>query len=103
VVPIDDPTIAIDAGAAAMGESLFFRACASCHGGGAKAGGYTPDLRASSVTLSADAFRAVVQGGALETRGMPKYDELSKEQLDQLRMYVRHVAREALSPKHPVP
>jgi quinohemoprotein ethanol dehydrogenase len=97
VIPIDDPKMVIDAGSAAQGEGLFFRACASCHGGGAKAGGYTPDLRASPVTMTADAFRAVVQGGALERRGMPKYDELSNEQLEQLRMYVRKVARDTLS------
>jgi quinohemoprotein ethanol dehydrogenase len=93
-VPIDDPALVIDAAAAARGGAIFERGCASCHGGNARAGGYAPDLRASPITLSPDAFRTVVQKGALETRGMPKYGELGDREIEEIRLYVRKAARE---------
>ena len=34
-------------------------------------GGAAPDLRYSPVIVSADAFKAIVQGGALKLNGMP--------------------------------
>jgi quinohemoprotein ethanol dehydrogenase len=96
-VPIDDPALVIEEARASRGGRIFERSCAACHGGGAIAGGYAPDLRASPVTLSAEAFRGIVQQGSLETLGMPKYDELSDEDTEQLRFYVRKMARQALS------
>jgi hypothetical protein len=38
-----------------------------------RAGGYAPDLRASTIPLNAKAFADIVQGGLLESRGMPRY------------------------------
>ena len=67
------------------------------------AGGYAPDLRASPITLSADAFNQVVQRGTLETRGMPKYPELSAAEVEAIRMYLRKVARGALTASGGVP
>lgn len=95
VEPIDDPALVIDAAAAARGEALFERGCASCHGGAVRSGGYAPDLRASPITLSSEAFREVVQKGSLETRGMPRYDELGDRAVEDLRFYVRKVARDS--------
>ncbi len=94
-VPIDDKALVIDVAAAEKGGALFERSCSSCHGGNVRAGGYAPDLRASPITLSAEAFRTIVQMGSLETRGMPKYEELSAREVEELRMYVRKAARDS--------
>ena len=72
-----------------------------CHGLAGVAGGYVPDLRASAVVISASAFAAVVRGGALESRGMPRFAELTPEDLESLRHYLRSRARaSAPSPAH---
>jgi hypothetical protein len=38
-----------------------------------------------------------VQKGSLETRGMPKYDELDDREIEELRLYVRKAARDSLA------
>jgi quinohemoprotein ethanol dehydrogenase len=96
-VPLDDKALVIDAAAAGRGGAVFERSCSSCHGGNVRAGGYAPDLRASPIALSAEAFRAVVQKGSLETRGMPKYDELGDREIEEIRVYVRKAARDSLA------
>jgi quinohemoprotein ethanol dehydrogenase len=93
VEPIDDPAFAVDAALAERGKLGYTRNCSICHGVGAVAGGYAPDLRASPVPLDAAAFKAIVHGGALETRGMPRFDELSDKELDAIRHYLRQRAR----------
>jgi quinohemoprotein ethanol dehydrogenase len=67
-----------------------------CHGTALIAGGNAPDLRASPVLLSAESFAAIVRDGALVSRGMPRFAELSNSQLDSLRHFVRAKARELL-------
>jgi quinohemoprotein ethanol dehydrogenase len=62
----------------------------------AVAGGFAPDLRASPIPLSASAFDAVVRGGSLESRGMPRFADLSAQDLENLRHYLRSRARESL-------
>jgi quinohemoprotein ethanol dehydrogenase len=56
------------------------------------AGGFAPDLRASGVPLSADAFAAVMAGG-LASRGMPPFPELTAQDQAALRHYIRERAR----------
>lgn len=75
------------------GGQLFVRTCAACHGAGAVAAGYAPDLRASPLVLDAAAFRSVLHGGALLARGMPVYAELDDAQIDELRQFIRAQAR----------
>jgi quinohemoprotein ethanol dehydrogenase len=94
-VPLDDPTFVVDASKAERGRSLFGD-CVLCHGPGAVSGGAAPDLRASAIPLNADAFERVVRQGALESRGMPRYRELTDSQLESLRHYLRASARESL-------
>lgn len=94
VKPLHDPGFVIDQALAAKGKPLYGKNCTICHGTGVVAGGYAPDLRASPVPLAAPAFKAIVQGGALEARGMPKFDELSDEELDSIRHYIRLRAEE---------
>jgi quinohemoprotein ethanol dehydrogenase len=67
-----------------------------CHGGGAIAAGIAPDLRASGVPLLREAFENVVRNGALSDNGMPIYRDLTDEQLESLRHYIRSRAEVAL-------
>jgi quinohemoprotein ethanol dehydrogenase len=93
--PLAAPEFMVDPAKAEAGSHEFVR-CLLCHGTAAIAGGNAPDLRASPVPLSADGFAAIVRDGALVSRGMPQFAELSDAQLDSLRHYVRARAREAL-------
>lgn len=93
--PVDDPDFVIDAAKTRRGAALYGK-CGICHGMGAVAGGYIPDLRASAVPLSGQAFERVVRGGALLERGMPAFDELSDDDLEALRHYLRERARAAV-------
>jgi quinohemoprotein ethanol dehydrogenase len=68
--------------------------CALCHGINVVGGGAAPDLRLSPVILDDELFRSVVEGGALVARGMPRFDELSDEDLKSLRQYLRAKAQE---------
>jgi quinohemoprotein ethanol dehydrogenase len=76
------------------GQTLFNN-CLMCHGLSAVAGGYAPDLRAAPAVLSAASFEAIVRGGALEARGMPRFAELNPEALSDLRAFIRSRARAA--------
>jgi quinohemoprotein ethanol dehydrogenase len=71
--------------------------CSMCHGFAAIAGGGAPDLRASPLALSQEAFAQVVQGRILQARGMPGYSELSDTDLQSLTHYLRARARESLT------
>jgi quinohemoprotein ethanol dehydrogenase len=62
---------------------------------GVVAGGIAPDLRSSPVPLSHEAFAHVVRDGALRELGMPAFQELTDEQLDSLRHFIRQKARDA--------
>lgn len=99
VVPADDPDFVIDDAKVAVGAGVYNTSCIVCHGVGAKAGGAAPDLRASSVPLNAEAFKQIVHDGLLVSRGMGAFDNLSEEQLEGLRHYIRKQARAELSAK----
>lgn len=95
-VPLAAPEFQVDATKARAGEREY-GLCTLCHGTGVIAGGVAPDLRASPVPLSAQAFAHIVRDGALEPRGMPRFAELSDEQLDSLRHFFRQKARDDLA------
>lgn len=90
----DDPGFVADAAKAQTGFGLYSQYCISCHGMNAVAGGNGPDLRMSAVVPDADAFGQIVQGGALQARGMPRYEDLSADQLANIREYLRSRAAE---------
>jgi len=92
VEPLEAPDFKIDPVLAEKGKQVY-TGCVICHGSAAVAGGYAPDLRASPVPLSHDAFKAIVQGGALESRGMPKFEEFTDEDITALQHYLRERAR----------
>ncbi len=81
------------AGAIAFGNN----ACLVCHGMNAIGGGAAPDLRYSTMILSADAFSAVVKRGALKPRGMPASPWISDQDLEDIRHYLRMRAMQAPS------
>ncbi len=95
-VPLDPPGFKIDTAKAKMGEYEYSR-CTLCHGMGVVSGGIAPDLRASPVLFSPEAFAHVVRDGALAPRGMPPFPELTDAQLEALRHFVRQEARHSSS------
>jgi quinohemoprotein ethanol dehydrogenase len=88
VIPPDSDFRADERGTKA-GEALYNRHCSICHGYGAASGSHAPDLRRSAIPTSAEAFRAVVHDGASAVNGMPAFGEFTKENLEQLRQYLR--------------
>jgi quinohemoprotein ethanol dehydrogenase len=96
---VDDPAIRIDPTGSALGARIFNTSCTICHGIGMRSGGAAPDLRKSSIPLAADAFAAVVRDGALAQAGMPGFKELTGQELEGLRMYIRQRSREDLAGK----
>jgi len=94
-VPLEAPEFKLDAVKAKQGEDEYQR-CTLCHGMGVVAGGIAPDLRASQVPLSAEAFAHVVRDGTLAARGMPPFPALTDAQLEALRHFVREKARHDL-------
>jgi len=95
-VPLEAAQFRLDPAKAAAGEHEYPR-CVLCHGMGVVAGGIAPDLRASPVPLSQEAFAHVVHDGALLARGMPQFAELTPGQLDDLRHFIRQKARADLA------
>ena len=65
------------------------------------AGGAAPDLRWSSVPPSKESFLTVVRDGDLLSEGMPHFDDLPPETLEDIRFYLRTRANELLQPKRP--
>jgi quinohemoprotein ethanol dehydrogenase len=96
---VDDPALQIDARQAAEGSRLYHFSCSSCHGGQLQStGSIAPDLRESVLALNWPSFRSVLHDGLLASAGMPKYDELSDEDLRSIYLYVRQGSREAAAP-----
>ncbi len=84
------------------GRGLYVGRCAFCHGAGAVSGGGAPDLRASPIPLDHDAMKAVVIKGGRVPMGMPQFTNITDEDLDALRQYIRSQAiatQNALDPE----
>jgi len=78
----------------AAGGRLFGANCGSCHQTAFP--GPVPDLRRSAVPAQAASFAEVVRNGALQSRGMPRFDDvLDATQVEQVRHYVISLARQA--------
>jgi quinohemoprotein ethanol dehydrogenase len=92
--PADDPDYQANDAQAMRGARVFGMHCFVCHGMNAAAAGAAPDLRASNLPLSREAFRRVVHDGALVPNGMPRFEELSDAELDDARQFLRSRAAE---------
>ena len=99
--PLDGPEVSVDDALVKEGIQQWSR-CQVCHGPGAVAGGTAPDLRASQIVLNPASFAAAVKSG-VETRGMPKFGELTERELEALRHYIRYRARLATRPNGAAP
>ncbi len=98
--PLDDPNLEINPTDAEAGGKLA-RRCWGCHGGNLQAAGTAPDLRESPIALDSRSFWAVVHDGALIQNGMPKFDNFTHDQVNQIQAYIRTLARQALANKPP--
>ena len=94
---VDDPDFRLDTEAAKAGEAIYARNCMLCHGISAISGTHAPDLRRSKAPQSAEAFASIVHNGILVANGMPQFDELTAEQRDELRQYIREQAQKLRS------
>ncbi len=93
-VPPRDPDFTPEPGRVQAGAMAYANnACLVCHGMNAIGGGAAPDLRYSSMILSADAFRAVVREGSLKARGMTPSPTISDAELADIRHYLRALAQ----------
>jgi quinohemoprotein ethanol dehydrogenase len=94
-----DPTFQPNPAREERGFAQFHGACAVCHGFLAIGGGGTaPDLRLAPAPLDQAAFESIVHGGALASQGMPQFADLSAEDLEAIRQYIR--SRAQALPKH---
>jgi quinohemoprotein ethanol dehydrogenase len=94
---LDDPQFVIDPAKAARGEALTRTRCLLCHGIALAAAGTAPDLRRSPMTLSREALSAVLLRGSLLAAGMPRFEEFSAADVEDIQHYVRRRARESIA------
>jgi quinohemoprotein ethanol dehydrogenase len=92
VLPLAAPDFQVDPALAEVGASRYSGRCSVCHSTPGQSAGMAPDLSASAVVLDGQAFQQVVREGARTPLGMPRYSELTDEQLLALRHYIRSVA-----------
>jgi quinohemoprotein ethanol dehydrogenase len=99
---VDDPSIQISDADVAPGRALFNVICVACHGLNlGSTGSPAPDLRESGVALHHETLAAVLHEGTLLSRGMPRFETLTPEQIRQLHAYIRAGAREVLGTRKP--
>jgi quinohemoprotein ethanol dehydrogenase len=92
---LDDPALKLNETEVDAGGGIY-RACAPCHGLNAVSGGApAPDLRASAIALDPQSLYAVVHDGTLIQQGMPRFENLTREQIEQIYAYIRARARGA--------
>ena len=89
---VDDPAFRPDPAAEKRGGEIYNSRCVVCHGGGVAAAGVAPDLRGSGAIVSAETFDAIVHDGALVPNGMPRFEELSDGDRNDLRQFLRAAA-----------
>jgi quinohemoprotein ethanol dehydrogenase len=88
---LDPPPDAATAVTVAAGKALYHTYCSNCHGDSATGSGVLPDLRYSSQIKSREAFDMIVRQGTRVDKGMVAFkDEITPENLEQIRAYVIH-------------
>jgi quinohemoprotein ethanol dehydrogenase len=93
VTPLVDIGFELNNEAAARGQTVWNEnGCGNCHGKNVVAAGMAPDLRASAVPLSDEAFTSVVRDGVRSARMMPANPLLSDRELKDLMHFVRQQA-----------
>ena len=87
--PPVDPTFKLDSAHFMPGAVAYSAHCLTCHGSLAVGSIHAPDLRRSAIPQDRASFAQIVRGGVLEARGMPKFAELTDQELDDIAYYVR--------------
>ena len=88
-LPLDPPLSTAKPELIALGQAKYGRYCAVCHAPGAVGSTVLPDLRRAGSLESAQAWNAVVEGGALKDNGMASFKgSLSKDEIEAIRAYV---------------
>ena len=90
--PLASDDFSVDAALAAAGEVQYSLTCMLCHGAGAVSAGKAPDLRASAVPLSEEAFLDVVIGGSRLEMGMPRFSGMSETEARAIQHFIRREA-----------
>jgi quinohemoprotein ethanol dehydrogenase len=96
--PITVPNLTLDAQKIAIGADLYNYSCSACHFAAAMGAGSGPDLRPSAVAADRTAFRRLLREGFLVDRGMPKFADLSDEEIEGLYQFIRDSARSGTAP-----
>jgi quinohemoprotein ethanol dehydrogenase len=93
---LDNAGLKLDEADVTAGRALSVQ-CAACHGVGLQATGTPgPDLRESAIALNLTSFSALLKNGYLIQQGMPRFQYLTDDQINDLYSYIRAKAREAL-------
>jgi len=101
VEALDDPGLKLNEADVQAGARQYLQ-CGVCHGPQLRSpGAPAPDLRESQIALRDEDLWSVVHDGTLLSRGMPRFEELSREQVRQIHAYIRAGAREALDLRKP--
>ncbi|WP_243652451.1 PQQ-dependent dehydrogenase, methanol/ethanol family [Novosphingobium sp. PhB165] len=96
LVPPADPDFKPDTNKIMAGGMAFAtNGCMVCHGWNAVGGGAAPDLRYSPAIVDPQTFKMIVQQGGLKLNGMPPFRQLSDQDLEALRLYLRARAKAA--------
>lgn len=91
---VRDPSFKVDAARAGRGGLTYAERCMICHGINADAAGTAPSLLASSVPLDGATFKSVVIDGILRENGMPRFQVLKPDEVEDLRHFIRQRADE---------
>jgi quinohemoprotein ethanol dehydrogenase len=101
--PLDAPAYKIVEADLAEGHQLYSTNCGLCHGPDAVSGNLVaPDLRESAVALDRETIWTVLHEGSLMHHGMPRFEQLRRDQSDKIYNYLRATAREALGLRNPM-
>jgi quinohemoprotein ethanol dehydrogenase len=102
----DDPPLALPANppveiastqSIQSGQVLYNDYCIRCHGPNAMGNNVIPDLRRSAALTQKEVWQSIVSDGAFESRGMMGWSKfITREQVDDIRLYVGERARALL-------
>ena len=92
---VDTGTHPINEELASAGYVLYHQSsCALCHGSDVHSvGAAAPDLRESAFVQDYSAFRSVIVEGALLSRGMPMFDDLTENEVRSVFEYIKQQTR----------
>jgi alcohol dehydrogenase (cytochrome c)/quinohemoprotein ethanol dehydrogenase len=92
-----------DAATIERGRINYDRVCVVCHGFNAESASAIPDLRYSGTLTTREAWMAIVEGGALASKGMVSFSrDFSSTDIDAIRAYIIDQTRPPPSTAHGV-